>query len=341
MRYRAIASALFASLILTAPAWGNDGDSLPRGTVGHVLNAEEDLQAVSRLYGVSVQSLQQANPTLVWGEGVTVVVPVARYSWPTHTVRAGETLWRIGKAYDISVEQLRQANEMSDNTLFPGRVLLLPRAEKPEWSLAVTEPAVPPSLPSLPPSTDPAETVPEPVTRDTPPSTRLTGQWVEVRLPDNRRAWAPVAELVIGSWQPQSPARVIEVGREFVGVPYKWGGVDPNGWDCSGFIQEVFRLAGHQVPRLADAQYEAFTRVEAEGLEPGDLVFFNTDGSGISHVGIYTGDRRFLHASSSRGVVEDSLEDSYFSRRYVGAGRLPVWAELQSAQLIDGKPTEI
>ena len=78
---------------------------------------------------------------------------------------------------------------------------------------------------------------------------------------------------------------------------------------------------------MADAQYEKLEKVDKEGLVPGDLVFFNTDGSGVSHVGIYSGDGRFLHASSSRGVIESALDESYYSTRYVGASRpdsLPV-----------------
>lgn len=156
-------------------------------------------------------------------------------------------------------------------------------------------------------------------------SANLTGNWIEVRLPDNRRAWAPMASLVVGSWQPLPPQAVIELGRSFLGVPYKWGGIDPNGWDCSGFMQELFRLGGHQLPRLADLQFEICDKVERDQLEPGDMVFFNIDGSGIGHVGLYTGNNRFLHASSSRGVVEDSLKESYFARAYAGAGRISDW----------------
>lgn len=322
MRNFLIASACVASLFL-APAHAEDNrPALPRGTVGHVLIEGDNLDSIAHLYGVSTSSLRLANPELSWSEGEMVVIPGPDRAWPTHTVRSGETLWRIGKGYGISVEQLRQANGMgSDNTLMPGNVLSLPRAVKPVW----TEPA-PVAVVAPPAQVDEESFRTAAPSPPAPPA--LKGQWVEVRLPDNRRAWAPVAGLVVGSWQPQPAGRVIELGRGFVGVPYKWGGVDPNGWDCSGFVQEVFRLGGHQVPRLADAQYEACARVDEP--EPGDLVFFNTDGSGVSHVGIYTGERQFLHASSSRGVVEDSLDDSYFSSRYLGAGRLPAWAVEES-----------
>lgn len=160
-------------------------------------------------------------------------------------------------------------------------------------------------------------------------------RWVEVRLPDNRRAWAPTASLVVGSFRPLAPDQIVRFGRDFLGVPYKWGGVDPNGWDCSGFIQEVFRLGGHRLPRMADAQYEACERVALDSLLPGDLVFFNLDGKGISHVGVYTGNGLFLHASSSRGVVEDRLDSPYFAGAYVGAGRLQEWVSLPIEPISD------
>lgn len=330
MRDFVLASALAATLFWT-PALAEDARaSLPQGAVSHQIVAEEDLVSLSRVYGVSPERLRQANPQASWEEGELVIVPTPDRRWPTHTVRSGETLWRIGKGYGISVDQLRQANDLTDNTLLPGNVLLLPRAQKPAWTAPEPAPIVataPPSSAS-PPISSSTSTSGEAYGTAAParPGPALTGRWVEVRLPDNRRAWAPVGELVVGSWQPQTADRVIELGREFMGVPYKWGGVDPNGWDCSGFVQEVFRLGGHQVPRLADAQYEACSRVQVAELRVGDLVFFNTDGSGVSHVGIYTANRRFLHASSSRGVVEDSLDDSYFATRYYGAGRIPVWA---------------
>ncbi len=325
MRSWILATAVAASL-LGRPALAEDaGPVVPRGAVVHLLVDGEDLESVARLYGLSQAELKTSNPASVWSSGESVVVMRPARGWPTHTVRSGETLWRIGKAYGIGVDQLRQANNLNDNTLMPGNVLTLPRAVKPVWTLQETLAATP--------AENSAET---PLTRTASSSAvygtvaprvpdKPLGAWVEVRLPDNRRAWAPAGSLVVGSWQPQDPGRVIEVGRSFIGAPYKWGGVDPNGWDCSAFVQEVFRLGGHQVPRLADAQYAACEKVKQEALIPGDLVFFNTDGSGISHVGIYTGGDRFLHASSSRGVVEDSLKDSYFSTRYLGAGRIPAW----------------
>ncbi len=299
--------------------------AVPPGGVVHAVAAGDDPTAVAQLYGVSQRQLTDLNSDSDWRTGALIVVPRPDRPWPTHTVRAGETLWRIGKAYGVSVEQLRQANSLQSDQLFSGRVLSLPRAVKPTWTfveaIPVSTAAV--AAPTSEPTSNFAGAAPR-TTAPLPPA-KLQGRWVEVRLPDNRRAWAPVSSLVVGSWQPQSPDVVLQVAQEFVGVPYRWGGVDPNGWDCSGFVQEVYRLGGHQVPRMADAQYAACAKVEAEMMLPGDLVFFNTDGSGVSHVGIFTGEGRFLHASSSRGVVEDSLQEGYFSTRLVGAGRIPAW----------------
>ena len=107
----------------------------------------------------------------------------------------------------------------------------------------------------------------------------------------------------------------------FVGVPYVFGGTSRSGFDCSGYTQHVFAMLGLHIPRTADAQYYAEHRAKG-GPKIGDLVFFQTYESGPSHVGIYLGKGRFVHASSSHGVMVSSLSDSYWSARYLGAKRV-------------------
>ena len=107
----------------------------------------------------------------------------------------------------------------------------------------------------------------------------------------------------------------------YLGVPYVWGGESASGVDCSGFVQAVFRRNGIELPRTADAQFETGRRVSQGGLQPGDLVFFQTYSEGASHVGIYLGSGQFVHASSSNGVRVDSLSESYYSSRFIGARR--------------------
>jgi cell wall-associated NlpC family hydrolase len=122
-------------------------------------------------------------------------------------------------------------------------------------------------------------------------------------------------------------ARTTKIAREltrsalhFLGAPYVFGGTSPSGFDCSGFVQHVFGMLGIGVPRTADAQYDA-GRPTVGGPRPGDLVFFDTYG-GVSHVGIYLGHGKFVHASTSHGVMVSRLSESYWAARYVGARRL-------------------
>ena len=107
------------------------------------------------------------------------------------------------------------------------------------------------------------------------------------------------------------------------GAPYRNGGADPSGFDCSGFVEYVFAQHGVAVPRTVDALYRAGTTVPANELEPGDLIFFSTTGPGATHVGMAIGGDEFVHAPSTSGVVRvERLSAGYWGRRVVGVRRL-------------------
>jgi hypothetical protein len=108
-----------------------------------------------------------------------------------------------------------------------------------------------------------------------------------------------------------------------LGAPYKFGGSGPTAFDCSGLVQFVYDEIGLDVPRTAAEQYRAVTPVKLADLEPGDLVFFKTHGKQVSHVGIYAGSNRFVHAPQTGHPIElRDLDDKYYSRRFAGGGRL-------------------
>ncbi|MHB9130683.1 MAG: C40 family peptidase [Armatimonadota bacterium] len=115
--------------------------------------------------------------------------------------------------------------------------------------------------------------------------------------------------------------QIVDTAQRFIGTPYRWGGLSSRGLDCSGLVVRVMKLHGKDVSHSAAALYHQGTRVKYNELRAGDLVFFNTTRPGISHVGIFIGENKFIHASTSRGVRVDRLE-GYYSRTLVGACRL-------------------
>jgi cell wall-associated NlpC family hydrolase len=107
------------------------------------------------------------------------------------------------------------------------------------------------------------------------------------------------------------------------GAPYRDGGIDPSGFDCSGFVRYVYEQHGVAIPRQVRDQYRVGTDVDRNELQPGDLVFFSTVAPGASHVGIVIGGDQFVHAPSERGVVRvESLSSQYWASRYIGAKRV-------------------
>lgn len=107
------------------------------------------------------------------------------------------------------------------------------------------------------------------------------------------------------------------------GAPYRFGGSDPQGFDCSGFVAYVFDRHGVAVPREVRDQFKVGKKVSRDRLEPGDLVFFSTVAPGATHVGIAIGGDQFVHAPSERGVVRvEQLTTKYWASRFVGAKRV-------------------
>jgi len=124
---------------------------------------------------------------------------------------------------------------------------------------------------------------------------------------------------------------VISLALSLQGTPYRNGGSDPSGFDCSGFVQWVFAQRGLALPREVKDQYRVGSDVDSDDVQAGDLVFFETVSSGASHVGIALGGGEFVHAPSSRGVVRiEQYTSRYWADRWVGARRIAVTREAAS-----------
>ncbi|HYE53604.1 MAG TPA: C40 family peptidase, partial [Chitinophagaceae bacterium] len=126
---------------------------------------------------------------------------------------------------------------------------------------------------------------------------------------------APVEEL--------QDNKLLDFMDTWYGTPYRLGGNDQKGIDCSAFVQSFFTsLYGISISRTCREQYSQSKRISKNQLQEGDLVFFKTRGKSVSHVGVYLRNNKFIHASTSNGVVISDLSDNYFAKRFVGAGRM-------------------
>lgn len=157
--------------------------------------------------------------------------------------------------------------------------------------------------------------------------------------PDREPTQRPVAGLELPGPEPRgmsgtAPVRrtaaEVELGVEAanlaleqLGKPYQWGATGPEKFDCSGLVWHVYGQLGVQVPRVSRDQARAGREIGRSELQPGDLVFFATEGRSVNHVGIYVGDSEFVHAPRRyQPVKTDSLNNSWWRRRYRGARRV-------------------
>jgi cell wall-associated NlpC family hydrolase len=123
-------------------------------------------------------------------------------------------------------------------------------------------------------------------------------------------------------------SELVVTAMGFLGVPYRRGGNDARGFDCSGFVRSMYeRTIGLVLPRLAKDQAAATQPIEKKELQPGDLVFFNTMKRAFSHVGIYVGDGKFIHSPKPGAQVRvEDMQQSYWARRFDGARRVVNWS---------------
>lgn len=133
---------------------------------------------------------------------------------------------------------------------------------------------------------------------------------------------ALITQTFVAPAMASTPSEIEGTAKSYLGTPYVWAGTTPSGFDCSGYIQYVFKQHGINLPRTTAQQFNVGTSVSKANLQKGDLVFFETYKKGPSHVGIYLGNGQFINASSSKGVSIASINSSYWSERYLGAKRI-------------------
>ena len=269
--------------------------------------------------------------TAIIGLALLAAIPVVSRADATHVVRRGDTLGKIARAHHVSVSKIQAANGLEGTHLSVGTKLVIPggkahskrrkvRSGKGK-RVTVRESALPDDPPpgaqlSL---VDPQGSALSAEAWKLPTEAELTELARAGKAADTASPALP-ASVKAGE---SIKDRLLRVARGMLAVPYRFGGTTLWGLDCSGFVQKTFAFLDLDLPRSAREQFREGAKVAKADLSPGDLVFFRTYAKYPSHVGIYLGDNRFVHASSrERKVTVESLDTPYYVKRYIGAKRL-------------------
>lgn len=281
----------------------------------------ETVAGVAARFGLAESSLLRMNPYLSQypadlPQGTLVCVPEAEKAAPPATVTKGKPVAAAGKAAAARPAKSAPAKAGKKSVKRPAVESEWPSED--EWDRLADL-----ATKGAPPPPERASMVIE-----APPSRLIRDNGEVVWIPAAKPRVAPKPKKIEDTSRGELTSRkgkaihtVIMSCRSYMGVPYVWGGEDPSGFDCSGYIQYVFGKHGINLPRTADIQFNVGKVVKFGEEKPGDLVFFETYCPGPSHVGVYLGRDYFIHASSSRGVTVDRLSGDFFAQRYLGAKR--------------------
>jgi peptidoglycan DL-endopeptidase LytE len=245
----------------------------------------------------------------------------------TYAVAPGDSLSTIAGHYGVSVSALEERNHLSDSSILQiGQQIVVPvqvrhravaHAATPARASGARSAHVSAALRTAHIAKRRASSAPSSASR----IAVERALWTATHAGSAAPSIPGIQPFDVASRMLALDASITHTAMRYLGVPYSWGGTSLSGVDCSGFVQSVFAKNGIELPRMADEQFAIGRRIAMGLLMPGDLVFFETYTSGASHVGIYLGHGRFIHAST-RGVVIDALSMSYYASRYIGARRL-------------------
>ncbi len=231
-----------------------------------------------------------------------------------YSIRKGDTLYEIARKYKTTAQNLKSANNLRSNKLKIGQKILIPLADEAATQSEATETAAV------------AATVNQSAKPDSP-------------QPEDTN------QISENGSQPRR-LQLVQAGFNFLGVRYKYSGTsEKSGFDCSGLVKTLFLKFDIDLPRSSREQFRQGEKVDRNELQAGDLVFFSSGGKQVTHVGIYIGDNKFLHAArKARQVIISDLNKIWYNMRYLGARRITdLWGdesnpEPQTSQAPPAKP---
>ncbi|MBY0096193.1 LysM peptidoglycan-binding domain-containing protein [Mesobacillus maritimus] len=331
--------------VLTIPTNSETGPEPIQQTdnLRYTVVAGDSLWGIAMKYNVSLNEIRSANnlENDLLQIGQTILIPktasyeenVPNHGVPAPTpekpnsnyiVRAGDSLSVIAKRFQVSVEQLKQDNQLTGDIIRVGQVLTIPNGTS----------APKPSTPSPVPANQDIVSVQKDLQKlgyykgkaTTGSYDTATTQAIKNFQTDYGLAITGVINEATGTAINHAIVKneLVKDTVNYTGVPYLWGGETPAGFDCSGFVYFMFNKHGVDMSRNTSAGlYKTGTSISRAKLQPGDLVFFDINSTGtISHVGFYMGNNQFISATSSKGIQAVSMDNSYWSKYYVGAKRI-------------------
>lgn len=281
----------------------------------HVVRKSESLHSIARKYNVSVDEIKSVNNLTAThvDKGMRLIIPsntdsihkktgsVARHD--TYKAVKGDTLPRIAKKTGVKVTDIRRINGLKGNRVKPGQILALTSTASKSDRLTASA------------HTDRLQLI----NKDLLNEQELTDTLAELT---DINADSPV-DLAKNLKASQADSSLKQSAYSFLGARYRFGGTNRSALDCSSFTQQVFREQNVKLPRTAREQFYVGNEVTRGDLKKGDLVFFQTYANFPSHVGIYLGNRKMIHASSrEHRVVISTMDTPYYLSRYLGARRM-------------------
>lgn len=286
--------------------------------IGHEVQSKETLYGIARKYEISIESIKKSNPSIDFNAlklGTKLILLVPGYKNEAtkaivfndletinHTVQPKETKYSIAKKYGKTIQELETLNPEIKSGLPSGYELVIQVASSNG-------------------------------------NTIESNQQVQVVEISNEKEPIPVAETQVVTNENEPPKEkvlllgsllldgLVEKASEFIGVRYRSGGTNKDGFDCSGLMTTTFDTFDIKLPRTSAGQSEFGTTISTSDAKKGDLIFFAINGgSRISHVGMITdvvdGEIKFIHSSVSNGVMISSNSESYYASRFVKVNRV-------------------
>lgn len=262
---------------------------------------------------------------------VCMSVPTMAFA-QTVLVTPGDTLWGIAQAHHVSVQSLETANHLHTTTLQLGQHLVIPGTSQGSYAKTTSSRTSNVSetnrvIVVTVKKGDTISGIAASYGASTEATLKLNGLTSRSVIHIGQKIKVATGTTRTSSRGENSPVNlgtalrgvnIANFAKQFIGVPYRWGGTSASGFDCSGFVLFVYAHFGIDLGRTSYSQADEGRATSRANPNIGDLVFFDTDGSGASHVGIYLGNGEFINAED-RGVRIDSLYSGYWASHYLYA----------------------